>query len=103
MRGLVIGRGYVGMPLACRLAASGHETFALGRSNEPHDELRFRGISNLVADVTNPDSLQKIEPNFDAIVNLVSSTRGGPEEYNAVYKEGTRNILRWLQQHPPAK
>src|SRR5262249_14329183 len=57
----------------------------------------------LQADITEPASLAPIQPAFDAVINLVSSTKGGPEEYRRVYFEGTRNIVGWLQQHPPKK
>lgn len=98
MRILIIGCGYVGLPLGARCAAAGHEVFAIRRS--PPDvsgAIRF-----LRADITKVEDLAKIAPQFDAVVNVVSSTRGGPEEYREVYLEGTRHILDWLKQNPPA-
>jgi nucleoside-diphosphate-sugar epimerase len=101
MRILIIGCGYVGLPLGERLAKAGHEVFGIRRNAAGFSELASCGIKLLQADITDPASLKPIEPNYDAVINLVSSTRGGPEEYRRVYLEGTANILRWLQKRPP--
>jgi nucleoside-diphosphate-sugar epimerase len=55
------------------------------------------------ADITNPASLEKISPQWDWVVNCVSSSRGTLEEYRAVYLEGTRNLLEWLSKSSPRK
>jgi nucleoside-diphosphate-sugar epimerase len=103
MRVLIIGCGYVGVPLGRSLASDGHEVFGLRRSSAADSELITAGIGPLHADVTDLNQLQAITPRFDWVINLVSSTRGGPEEYSAVYLQGTRNILTWLQPHPPLR
>jgi nucleoside-diphosphate-sugar epimerase len=56
-----------------------------------------------MADITDPASLQTISPGFDWVINTVSSTKGGVEEYRAVYLEGTRHLLDWLSHHRPAR
>jgi nucleoside-diphosphate-sugar epimerase len=103
MRILIIGCGYVGIPLGRSLASDGHEVFGLRRSSASDAELITAGIGPLHADITDLNQLQAITPLFDWVINLVSSTRGGPEEYSAVYLEGTRNILTWLRPHPPLR
>jgi nucleoside-diphosphate-sugar epimerase len=37
------------------------------------------------------------------VVNTVSSSKGGEEEYREVYLNGTRNLLDWLASTPPRK
>jgi nucleoside-diphosphate-sugar epimerase len=37
------------------------------------------------------------------VVNTVSSSKGGVEEYKQVYQEGTRHLLDWLAAAPPKK
>jgi nucleoside-diphosphate-sugar epimerase len=103
MRVLIIGCGYVGMPLGERLVRSGHEVFGMRRSSGSDQELQDLGIVPLHADVTQPDQLAAISPNFDFVVNLASSTRGGVDEYKAVYFVGTQNILDWLRANPPRR
>src|ERR1051325_3991477 len=101
MRILIVGCGYVGMPLGARLAASGNEVFGIRRTVS--EDLADRGVQLIQADITNPDELARIEPNFDVVVNLVSSSKGGVDDYRKVYLEGTENLLTWLRPHPPGK
>jgi nucleoside-diphosphate-sugar epimerase len=100
---LLIGCGYVGLSLADKLLEAGHAVTGLRRSLDVAGELQGRGIQPLIADITRPESLDRIESAFDLVVNLVSSTRGSVEDYRAVYLEGTRNVLRWLGKRPPKK
>ncbi|HZV33440.1 MAG TPA: SDR family oxidoreductase [Verrucomicrobiae bacterium] len=103
MRTLIIGCGYVGTALGAELARQGHEVFGVRRANENADELQNAGIKPLIADVTKPAELAALPGPFDWVVNCVSSTRGGVEEYRAVYLEGTRNLIEWLAAAPPKK
>ena len=93
MRVLVVGCGYVGQPLAERLAGAGHDVFALSR--KPPE---FNGrIVPIACDVTRRDELKGIPRTYDAVINTASSSKGGVEEYRSVYFEGTRNLLAHLQ------
>ena len=103
MRILVIGLGYVGLPVALRLAAQGHQVSGLSRTNNDAAKLAESGVTALTADVCKPASLHRIKPDFDIAVNLVSSSKGGVEEYRQVYLEGTKNIRAWLQGSPLQK
>lgn len=103
MRVLIIGCGYAGMATGARLASAGHQVFGLRRSPAADVELAARGITPISADITDPASLARIEPRFDAVINTVSSSRGGVDEYRAVYLEGTRNVLDWLSASPPER
>jgi nucleoside-diphosphate-sugar epimerase len=103
MRILIIGCGYVGLPLGADLAAAGHEVFGMRRDAAAAVELGARGIKFVQADITQSDTLNGIPSDFDAVVNLVSSTRGGVDEYRRVYLEGTRNVVSWLRANPPQK
>ena len=93
MRVLVVGCGYVGQPLAEKLAEAGHEVFGLSRKPPG-----FGGrIVPLACDITRKDEVKKIPRAYDAVVNTASSSKGGAEEYHSVYFEGTRNLLAHLQ------
>jgi nucleoside-diphosphate-sugar epimerase len=103
MRVLIIGCGYVGLPLAVQLARQGHEVFGLRRSAENDHAMIAGGIKPLHGDVSKRDDLEKIPLPFDWVVNLVSSGKGGIEEYREFYFEGARNVVDWLRQNPPKK
>jgi nucleoside-diphosphate-sugar epimerase len=103
MRVLIIGCGYVGLPLGTELARLGHEVFGLTRSGGTAAALQGGGIRPLSADITRRADLDSLPGPFDWVVNTVASNRGGPEEYRQVYVEGMRNILQWLEGAPPKK
>ena len=95
MRVLIVGCGYVGLPLGAQLARRGHEVFGVRRRVEAAHELTQCDITPVIADITQPDALTKIPGPFDWVVNTVSSTQGGVEDYRAVYLEGTRHLITW--------
>ena len=103
MRVLIIGCGYVGIPLGAELARLGHEVFGLRRSPNSNEELKAAGITPLVTDISDREQLEKLPRDFDWVVNTVSSTKGGAAEYEQVYLNGTRNVIDWLTARPPKK
>jgi nucleoside-diphosphate-sugar epimerase len=104
MRVLVVGCGYVGLPLAQELARRGHEVFGVRRSVAPLERSgQWSGIQPIAADITRREDMEKIPRPFDWVVNTVSSNKGGVDEYRAVYLEGTRNLADWLSSQPPQK
>jgi nucleoside-diphosphate-sugar epimerase len=103
MRVLIVGCGYVGVPLGAELVKQGHEVLGLRRSDAGAVELSAAGIKPVVADITRPGDLAKLAGPFDWVVNTVSSSKGGEEEYREVYLQGTRNLLDWLAAAPPRK
>jgi nucleoside-diphosphate-sugar epimerase len=103
MRVLIVGCGYVGLPLGAELVRQGHDVFGLRRSAEGSDALAAARIRPLTADITNPSDLRNLPGPFEWVVNTVSSTKGGPEEYQAVYLQGTKNLVDWLAESPVQK
>ncbi|MBI3413844.1 MAG: SDR family oxidoreductase [Verrucomicrobia bacterium] len=103
MRVLIIGCGYVGLPLGATLVRAGHEVFGVRRSCAGADQLAAAGIQPFAADITKPADLARLPTPFDWVVNCVSSTKGGVEEYREVYLEGTRHLIEWLAACPPKK
>lgn len=101
MKVLVIGCGYMGLPLGAELANRGHEVFGLRRSGA--DSLSAAGITPLIADISDFSTLSALPAQYDWVVNCVASSGGGAADYRHVYLEGTRNLLRWLTPHPPRK
>src|SRR5512140_451785 len=97
MRVLIIGCGYVGLPLGAELARKGHQVWGLRRTPGPAPD----GILPVQGDITDPASLKRLPVHFDWVVNCVSSAGGTPEDYRLVYFEGMRNIIDWLSDTPP--
>lgn len=103
MRVLIVGCGYVGLPLGAELVKQGHEVVGVRRTAEGDDALRAAGITPVGADITKPEDLAGLPGPFDWVVNTVSSTKGGAAEYREVYLNGTRNLIAWLAASPPRK
>jgi nucleoside-diphosphate-sugar epimerase len=103
MRVLIIGCGYVGVPLGAELARQGHEVFGVRRSQAGAAELKAAGVTPLVADITKPESLAALPNRFDWVVNCVASSGGDADDYRRLYLEGTRNLIAWLGPVPPKK
>lgn len=101
MRVLIIGPGYVGLELGRQLVRAGHEVSGLRRGAGA--ELAGAGLRPLTGDITQPSSLAQLPREFDWVVNCVSSTQGGAEDYRRVYRDGLRNLIAWLGPTPPRK
>ena len=103
MRVLIVGCGYVGLPLGAELVRLGHEVHGLRRTARGAAELRAARISPLVADITKPDDLVKLPREFDWVVNCVATSGGTTEDYRRIYLDGARNLVDWLSSAPPQK
>jgi len=102
MRVLIVGCGYIGLPLGARLAGEGHEVFGLRRNPSAEPGLRAAGIRPLFADITRPAELQKLPGGFDWVIHCVAAG-GDLENYRQIYFEGTGRLLEWLAKDPPRK
>jgi nucleoside-diphosphate-sugar epimerase len=103
MRVLIVGCGYVGVALGAELVRQGHEVSGLRRADNADATLRAAGIQPLPGDITQPEQLRHLPSGFDWVVNTVSSSKGGADDYRKVYVEGTRNLIEWLAPAPPRK
>jgi nucleoside-diphosphate-sugar epimerase len=95
MRVLIVGCGYVGVPLGAELVRLGHEVFGLRRNPAAENELKAAGIQPLFADVTKLEELNKLPREFDWVVNCVAAG-GDAENYREIYLNGTKNLIEWL-------
>jgi nucleoside-diphosphate-sugar epimerase len=103
MRVLIIGCGYVGMPLGAELVKQGHEVVGLRRSTGAEAEFKAAGIKPLTGDITRAEQLAQLPAACDWVVNCVASSGGGAEDYQGVYLQGMRNLVEWLAAAPPKK
>ena len=102
MRVLIVGCGYVGLPLGAELVRLGHEVYGLRRNVASENELKVAGITPLIADITKPETLATLPREFDWVVNCVAAG-GGVDDYRQVYLQGTRNLIEWLAPNSPKK
>jgi len=91
MRVLIVGCGYVGVPLGAELVQLGHEVFGLRRNLAAKNELKAAGIQPLFGDVTKPDELKNLPRDFDWVVNCVAAG-GDADNYREIYFNGTKNL-----------
>jgi nucleoside-diphosphate-sugar epimerase len=103
MRVLIVGCGYVGLPLGGELMKQGHQVRGLCRTDAGVAAMQAAGIPPLQADVTQAAELKKIDGDYDWVVNTVSAGGGGVEEYRRIYLEGTRHLLEFMQARPPRR
>lgn len=103
MRVLIVGCGYVGLPLGAELVRQGHDVFGLRRSPAAESESKAAGIKPLFADITNFDELKKLPRDFDWVVNCAASGGGTVEDYQRLYLTGNRNLIEWLREAPPRR
>jgi nucleoside-diphosphate-sugar epimerase len=101
MRVLIIGSGYIGLPLGRELAAQGHQVCALRRFWTPEAVSLAQGLTPLSADVSQPETLAPLPPRYDWVVFCVATSGGAAEDYRRVYLEGSRHVADWLRATPP--
>lgn len=102
-RVLIVGCGYVGLPLGRELVKQGHEVFGLRRSASADDALQSAGIQPLHADITQPATLAGLPRDFDWVVNCAATGGGTAEDYRQLYAIGNFNLVEWLRPEPPRK
>src|SRR5438445_7692780 len=103
MRILIVGGGYVGLPLGTVLAKAGHEVTGICRTHSAENELRAAGIIPLITDITQGEALATLPRDYDWVINCVSSSHGGAADYRRVYVQGMRNLVEWLAAAPIRK
>lgn len=97
MRALIVGCGYVGLELGAQLIQQGHEVWGMRRGGEGAKEMQAAGIRPIVGDVSE-DGLAKTDGNFDWVANVVSSSKGGVEDYQRAYVQGNRKLVAWARE-----
>ena len=103
MRVLIVGCGYVGLPLGGALAGLGHEVHGVRRRTNTHAAMEDAGIVPHAIDITRREQLDNLPGPFEWIINTVSSGRGGEEAFHGIYVLGTQNLIDGFAGSPPQK
>ncbi len=102
-RVLIVGCGYIGLPLGHTLVKQGHQVFGLRRSEAGAAELTAAGITPLPADVTKAQTLAALPMEYDWVVNCAAAGGGSADDYRQLYVMGNFNLVDWLHPAPPRK
>ncbi len=97
---VVVGGGYLGLPVAHGWLASGDQTYVVTRSAERARQLAQSGLRPIVGDVTKPDRLPQIPP-ADTVLWSVGHDRQSGMSIRDVYVDGLHNVLEQL--HPQTR
>jgi nucleoside-diphosphate-sugar epimerase len=94
MKTLVVGCGYIGLPLALRWRDRGDEIIAWVHSSVSAGLIRPHNFPQVVVGSVAVERLWETVGPCDRVVLCASSNRGGPEMYREVFLEGARMIGR---------
>jgi nucleoside-diphosphate-sugar epimerase len=92
MRKLIIGCGYLGERVAREWKGLGDDVCVLTRSAEHAHRFESLGLTPIVGDVLQADSLKQL-PNIDTVLYAVGFDRNSGQSKRAVYVDGLRNVL----------
>jgi nucleoside-diphosphate-sugar epimerase len=103
MRVLIVGCGFVGLPLAVKLIAQGHHVVGIRRSQSGAAALMSAGVEPFIADISRPEFMRP-SGRFDWVIFTAAARRGDSMEgYRLVYVDGMRRVLAQFATEPPAK
>jgi nucleoside-diphosphate-sugar epimerase len=98
---LIVGCGYLGMRIARRWLATEEPVAAVTRHARRAEEFRATGILPVIAEVTQPDSLEQLRTLLgpgDTLLYAVGYDRSAGKAMDEVYVQGLQNILAAI--HP---
>ena len=90
---LIVGCGYIGLPLALQLLAAGHQITAWVHSVASADSLAVHGFHRIVTGSVADETLWTgLNKNYDLVIHCASSGGGGEQAYEQVFLQGARMI-----------
>jgi nucleoside-diphosphate-sugar epimerase len=88
---LIIGCGYIGLPLALRLSEAGHKISAWVHSEAGAESLEAHHFHRvIVGSVADSDVWAAVSEDCDLVIHCASSGRGGEAAYEEVFLQGAR-------------
>lgn len=95
MQKLIIGCGYLGERIARAWRRAGDDVWALTRSPARAEQFRAAGVTPVLGDVTQPETLQAL-PRTQTVLYAVGLDRTAGKSQREVYVDGLDNVLRVL-------
>jgi nucleoside-diphosphate-sugar epimerase len=94
---LVVGCGFVGLPLARNLVSCGWETHAITASETSAAKFYNEPFTAHALDITNKANFGRLaEHRFEVVIHCASSGRGGASSYAAIFLNGIQNLMATL-------
>jgi nucleoside-diphosphate-sugar epimerase len=88
---LIIGCGYIGLPLALRLREAGHEISVWVHSATSAESLAAHHFQRVIAgSVADSRLWNALKEDYDFVIHCASSGRGGEAAYEEVFLQGAR-------------
>lgn len=84
----------MGLKAGHLLVEAGHEVYGIRRSKDC--SLASSGIHPIIGDVTCDRFWDHLNPEFDWVINCLSSGRGDADVYKSVYLDTSQRLMRWL-------
>ncbi len=90
---LIVGCGYVGLPLAVRLLQQCHQVTGWVHSESSAAVLQSHPFHHIiVGSVANAELWASLSEKYDTVIHCASSGRGGAEAYQEVFLQGVQMI-----------
>ena len=96
---LVVGAGYAGSRIAHYFKDQKQKVWAVTRTERRNVEFEKNGIQPIIADLTQPETLEVIPP-AHFIVLCPAPDEGSEENYRKIYIDGIQNFLDSLKNKP---
>jgi len=91
LKTLIIGCGYIGLPLALRLQEKGHDVIAWVHSTASAASLAQYSFHRIITgSVADRNAWDGVREQIDLVIHCASSGRGGEAAYEEVYLQGAR-------------
>jgi nucleoside-diphosphate-sugar epimerase len=88
---LIIGCGYIGLPLTLRLKEAGHKISAWVHSAASAEALAVHQFHRvMIGSVADPNLWDSLKKNYDLVIHCASSGRGGEAAYQEVFLKGVQ-------------
>jgi nucleoside-diphosphate-sugar epimerase len=95
---LIVGCGFVGLPLAQSFASSGWKTHAITASKTSAASLQHESFAAHAIDIAEGTEFEDLpERIFDVVIHCASSGRGGAADYARVFLKGVQNLMAHLE------
>jgi nucleoside-diphosphate-sugar epimerase len=95
---LIVGCGFVGLPLAQSFASSGWTTHAITASKASAASLHRESFAVHAIDIAEATEFEDLpERSFDVVIHCASSGRGEAGDYARVFFNGVQNLMTHLE------